>query len=89
MYGTAHLYLFFKVRSAFPLSAVSINFSEILGTELGLFLIFMALSPFLVHLSSLKASDNFSKVFAYVSYIWVAILLLFFAAAVSLDLYNL
>src|SRR4030065_598406 len=87
-YWLAHLYLFFKFRNAFPL--------EIAGSAaLGLFLIFMALSPMAAYILTLRADLTHIKNRPYISavmfagFIWMGFLVLFFFVSIPIDLYNL
>ncbi len=77
----SHLHLFLKVTDVFALSITG-------NILLALFLLLMAASPLaMVFLS--RGAYNRSKVLSYVCNIWVALLILFFTAAMSCDLYNL
>jgi len=87
-YWLAHLYLFFKFRSAFQFGVSG-------SAALGLFLIFMALSPMASYILTLRADAADSKNRPYASavmisgFIWMGFLILFFFASISLDLYNI
>lgn len=81
-YGLANFYVFLKIKYTFhPATPVNIF--------LGLFLLFMTISPFLIHLYSLRRGGTLSRVFAYIGYMWVALVAFFFSAGILFDLYNL
>lgn len=87
-YFLAHLYLFFKFRDAFPL--------EIAGSAaLGLFLIFMALSPMAAYALTLRADHThiknrpYANVLMVSGFVWMGFLILFFFVSIPIDLYNL
>jgi len=83
VYGIGHLYLFLKLESTFLF-----NYTEI--TILVAFLLFMmTLSPFFVHLYSVRGPANRVRTFAYIGYMWLAGLLIFCTVAVPIDVYNL
>ncbi len=82
VYGLAHLYIFFKLTAFLKLGT-----TEAVAT--GLFILFMAVSPVLIHVYTHKGSARVSKVFAYTGYMWVAFLILFSPLAIVIDLYNL
>lgn len=82
IYWIQHFYLFLKINSILQMGT---------GTSilLGSFLFFMTLSPLLIHLYALRGSQNLSRVFAYIGYTWMALILFFFPTAILFDLYNL
>jgi hypothetical protein len=81
-YVIANFYLFLKINFAFH-PALLINLF------LGLFLIFMSLSPMLIHLYSLRSHGTMARVFAYIGYIWVALITFFFSIGILFDIYGL
>ncbi len=82
IYLFQHFYLFLKINSFSQMSAGA-------NTLLGLFLFFMTISPLLIHLYSLRGSTKSSRVFAYIGYLWMAIIFFFFPTALLFDFYNL
>lgn len=83
LYGIGHLYLFLKLKSTFLLNSIEI-------TLLVAFLLFMmTLSPFFVHLYSVRGPANRVRTFAYIGYMWLAGLFVFCTVAVPIDMYNL
>ncbi len=81
-YVIAHFYVFFKVGNVFHLSTAG-------NVLLGLILVFLALSPILTYIFTLRGGKSFTRVFAFFGYLWMGFLILFFLSSVSLDLYNL
>lgn len=82
VYISAYLYVFFKL-------SVFLNFALPGYIILGLFLIFMSLSPALVHMLSMRSSGTQVRVFAYIGFMWMAFLIIFVPVSVLLDIYNL
>lgn len=83
VYGIGHLYLFLKLKSTFLFNSTEV-------TILVAFLLFMmTLSPFFVHLYSVRGPANRVRTFAYIGYMWLAGLLIFCTVAVPIDVYNL
>jgi predicted MPP superfamily phosphohydrolase len=81
-YVLAHFYVFLKIESVFQLSTAGNIIS-------GLILAFLALSPILTYIFTLRGGKSFTRVFAFFGYLWMGFLILFFISSVLLDLYNL
>ena len=81
-YALAHLYLFFKIKNVFPLGTAG-------NVLLGLFLLYLALSPIITYIFTLRESKAYIRFFAFLGYIWMGFLILFFSSSVLLDLYHL
>ena len=81
LYGIIHFYIFLKIKSVFLISPG-------MSVLTCLFFFFMTMSPFFVHLCALRASLTPSRIFGNAVYIWMAIVLFFFSAALPMDLYN-
>jgi predicted MPP superfamily phosphohydrolase len=81
-YGLAHLYIFFKVKGVFPLDTAG-------SVLLGLFLLYMALSPMVTYIFTLRGGGPYTRVSAFFGYMWMGFLILFFSSLIFLDLYNL
>lgn len=81
IYGLAHVYVFFKVKYTFQLNTTA-------DSLLALFLLFMTFSPTFVHLFSFRGHENLSRLFAYIGYIWVAIIVFFITTGILFDAYN-
>ena len=82
VYAIGNFYVFLKVNHAFHLGTPA-------GIFLGLFLIFMTLSPTLIHLYSIRGSEKLSRAYAYLCYMWVALIIFFSSSGILFDLYNL
>jgi predicted MPP superfamily phosphohydrolase len=82
IYGLAHLYIFFKLTAFLKLGTPA-------AVLTGLFILFMAVSPVLIHVYTRKGSARTSRIFAYTGYMWVAFLILFSPLAIVFDLYDL
>ncbi len=81
-YGIAHLYVFIKAKDVFyPGPTLSI--------AIGVFLFIMFCSPLLVHLYISRGPLILSRIFAYASYLWVALLILFISTSLVIEAYNL
>jgi len=80
-YGCAHLYFFLKVKAATPLGILS-------GLCLALFLLFMVLAPVLVRVLEKEGLEAIARVLAYVGYLWMGFLFLFFSASLAIDTYH-
>ena len=81
-YVIAHYYVFLKIESVFQLSTAG-------NVLLGLILAFLALSPILTYIFTLRGGKSFTRAFAFFGYLWMGFLILFFSSSVLLDLYNL
>lgn len=81
-YAVGNLYVFLKIKYTFYPSTPASIF-------LGLLMLFMILSPFLIHLYSVRSPRMLSRVFAYITYMWVALIVFFFSTGIIFDLYNL
>lgn len=77
----AHLHLFYKITDVFHFGTAGIF-------SLALFLLFLAVSPLSIYFFA-RGKGNHSKIFTLISNMWVALLIIFFSFAVSLDCYNL
>ena len=82
LYFIVHIYVFSKVKSVFYLGTVE-------NILLGLFLLFMAVSPFPLYIYTKKGPEAYSRIFAYIGYLWVALLIMFFPLSLTAELYNL
>jgi hypothetical protein len=82
LYGLAHLYFFFSVTRL-------TTFGSIADAITGTVTILLALSPVFVHIGSFRLPEKIVKGLAAVSYTWTPFIIIFFPAAVALELYNL
>lgn len=83
IYGSAHFYVFSRIKAAFPL------ISTVHQTGLIILMVFMILVPILVRLSERYGYESTSCLLSYVGYIWMGILFLFFAMSILFDVYRL
>ncbi len=81
IYSLGNLYLFLKVSNASGLGL----YKDIL---LGLSILLMAFSPVLIHQYSLRGSEKTSRFLLYISYLWMALIVVFSPFALLLDTYN-
>lgn len=81
-YFIAHFYVFFKFESLYHLSTAG-------NVLLGSILTFLALSPILTYIFTLRGGKSFTRVFAFIGYLWMGFIILFLSSSVLLDLYNL
>ncbi|HEY6011804.1 MAG TPA: metallophosphoesterase, partial [Nitrospirota bacterium] len=82
VYGGAHVYAFFRARSAF-------GFGTVPGVLLALFMALMVAAPFVIRALELHEYERTARVFAYIAYLWMAALFLFFCSSLTIDLVNL
>ena len=82
LYGLANLYVFLKVKYIFHTGTTSSIF-------FGLFLLFLTVSPNLIHLCSLRCADSLTRIYAYFGFTWLAIMIVFLPSGILFDLYNL
>lgn len=81
IYSLGNLYLLFKISTVSGLTLLEEFF-------LGLFILLMTLSPILTHQYSLKGPQKTSRIFLYISYLWMAFIVVFSPFAALLDSYN-
>lgn len=81
LYGTLHLYAFWKAGRAF-------GFRRKVGTALGVFFGFMMLCPILVRVLERQGFEASPWVLAYLGYTWMGFLFIFVVAGVELDIYG-
>lgn len=81
IYGGTHLYFFLKIKAAlspgFPASLF-----------LALFLLFMVIMPVQVRVLENQGLETFARFTAYVGYLWMGFIFLFFSASLVIDLYH-
>ncbi|MGE5809296.1 MAG: metallophosphoesterase [Nitrospirota bacterium] len=78
VYGGLHVYAFLRARIAFA-------FGPAAGAVLALFMLFMVFAPFLVRLLEQHDYEASARAFAYLAYLWMAVLFLFFCCSLVLD----
>ncbi len=82
LYGGLHLYVFFRTRNAFGLGIAA-------GLALSLWMAAMVAMPLLVRMFERHGYELAARTAAYIGYIWMAVLFLFFCSSLALDLVNL
>jgi predicted MPP superfamily phosphohydrolase len=82
IYGSLHLYTFLKVKAA-----LSLGFRTII--PLALFMLLMILAPIIVRYLENLGLEFLARLMSYIGYIWMGVLILFFAAALCIDIYKL
>jgi uncharacterized protein len=81
IYGGTHLYFFLKVKGALASGLLSSFF-------LALFLLLMVVSPVMVRVLEKEGLEASARVTAYVGYLWMGFLFLFFSASLAIDIYH-
>jgi predicted MPP superfamily phosphohydrolase len=82
IYSGFHFYLFFKIRGAFHPNAAAIICITIVFILLGL-------APILIRVTERYGFEITARLFAYIGYIWMGFIVLFFFTSIILDLYRL
>ena len=77
LYGAMHFYVFWKARVAF-------SFGFFAGIPICLFLAIMTLAPWLVRISERAGLESLHAGLTYITYIWMAAILIFFLATAKL-----
>ena len=82
IYGSAHLYVFGRIKGAFALTPV-------VQAVFIMLMLFMILAPILVRVSEHYGYEATACALSYIGYIWMGILFLFFAMSILFDVYRL
>ncbi len=82
VYGGIHVYVFLRARTA-------LDFGPGTGLVLALFMVLMVVSVFLIRSLEAYEYERTARVLAYIAYIWMAVLFLFFSGSLLIDLINL
>jgi predicted MPP superfamily phosphohydrolase len=82
IYGGIHVYVFFRARNA-------IDFGPGAGLALAVFMSLMVVSVFLIRLLEVYEYERTARALAYLAYIWMAVLFLFFSGSLLIDIINL
>lgn len=83
IYGSAHFYVFSRIKAAFPL------ISTVQQAGLILLMLFMILAPILVRVSERYGYESTACLLSYIGYIWMGVLFLFFVMSIFFDIYRL
>ncbi len=82
IYGGVHVYFYFHLHAAFgpslPFRIVAV-----------IFLVFMVLSPILIHLAERFGHESMACILSYLGYLWMGGVFIFFAVSLALDVYRL
>lgn len=79
VYGGLHLYMFLKAKVAFA-------FGTKISICVALFLLLMVFAPILIRQLERPGLEYVARVFAYIGYTWMGILVLFFSISIVIDL---
>lgn len=82
LYSLLHVYVFWKIRSAFALGTILII----------LIILFMALmvsAPVLVRMAENRGLEILARVLSFVGFTWLGLIFYFFTASLCIDLYRL
>ncbi len=81
VYGSVHVYAFLKARQA-------LGFGWAAGAALAVFMLLMVASVFLIRILERNEYELTARTLAYVAYLWMAVLFLFFCGSLVLDVVN-
>ena len=82
VYGGVHVYTFLKVRQAF-------GFGWAAGVVIALFMAFMVGAVFLIRSLERHEFELTARTLSWVTYLWMALIFLFFCSSLLIDLVNL
>jgi len=82
IYGAGHVYVFVRVRSAFPLGSTA-------GIILAVFMAVMTIAPVIVRILENHGYELQARLASNIGYTWMGILFLFFSFSLLIDLYRL
>jgi uncharacterized protein len=81
IYGGVHLYFFLKLKIAFGIGMVS-------GLCLAFFLVMLVAAPILVRILEKEGFEAPARMVAYIGYLWMGFLFLFFSSSLAVDMYH-
>jgi hypothetical protein len=73
LYSLLHLYIFFKIKGAFPLGTVLI-------IVLILFMTVMVSAPVLVRMAESRGLEVLARILSYIGFTWMGLIFFFFTA---------
>ncbi len=82
IYGSLHLYVFIRARSA-------LRFGAGPGTVLGLFMSLMVFVPIMVRQLERLGMEVIAMIMSYIGYLWMGILFIFISWSLLIDIYRL
>ncbi len=81
VYGSVHIYAFLKARQA-------LGYGWAAGVAVAAFMTLMVAAVFLIRILERHEFDLTARTFAYIAYLWMAVLFLFFCGSLVLDIVN-
>ena len=81
IYGGVHLYVYHGVKHG-------LGFEAPLSFLLAFFMVAMVVAPMLVRLAERRGMEELARVLAYVGYVWMGLLFLYFSASLAIDVYH-
>ena len=81
IYGGVHFYFFLKVKAAFSLGMPA-------SICLTMFLFLMVATPMLIRILENHGQEITARIAAYVGYLWMGFIFLFFSASLALDIFH-
>ncbi|MCK5427684.1 MAG: metallophosphoesterase, partial [Thermodesulfovibrionia bacterium] len=81
LYGCIHFYAFLKARSALAPGTAATLFMI-------LFMLVMTFAPLIVNKSENYGFDLFARAMSYAGYLWMGILIVFFACSLTIDIFR-
>ncbi len=82
IYGGVHLYAFLKLKKGFALG-LSAN------VILAIFMILMVVAPIAVRIAERHGNEALARGFAYIGFVWMGLLFIFFSVSFFFDIYRL
>jgi predicted MPP superfamily phosphohydrolase len=82
IYGLMHGYAFLKARAA-------LNFGNLTGILLGLFMLFMILAPLCVRVLEQRGYEDTAEALSWGAYLWLGFLFLFIVCALIFDVWRI
>jgi len=82
IYGGVHLYAFLKLKKGFALG-LSAN------VILAIFMILMVVAPIVVRIAERHGNEALARGFAYIGFVWMGLLFIFFSVSFFFDIYRL
>jgi uncharacterized protein len=82
IYGGMHTYVFLRARSA-------LSFGPAAGIALAVFMLIMVFALFLIRALEQRDHETTARIFAYVAYLWMAAIFLFFCSSLVFDCFGL
>jgi len=81
IYGGVHLYTFLRLRRGFTLAPVT-------SVLLFVFLTLMVVAPIFIRILERNGQDVFARGLAYIGFIWMGLIFVFFSVSIFFDIYR-